>query len=101
MGPVLGVEADYGLTLEAAGDLFRLATFLRHILTRQQMTSTQAKKAARWDRLGSLLALTEARRPTLTTLERFAEATCAPPGSAVLLASEVPHAIAPERESGT
>lgn len=101
LGPVLGVDLDYEMTLEQAGDLFRLAAFLRHVIRAQGMTSTQAKRAASWGHLGSLLALTEARRPTLATLERFAAATNAPPGAVLLLAAEVPHAIAPNRELGT
>jgi hypothetical protein len=42
--------------------------------------------------------VTEARRPTLATLERFAVVTRATPAQLAMLVAEVPNAIAPERE---
>lgn len=107
LASTLGVETGYALTVEQAGDLFRLAAFLRHVLVANRMTSTGVKKRMRadgaqgWERLGSLLALTEARRPTLATLERFAVVTHAPPGSLDLLVAAVPHAIVLERDLGS
>lgn len=73
-GSALGVDLDYVgmLTAKQCVDLFRLAGLLRAVLKRQGVSSMEAKRRAKWDRLGALLALTEARRPTLATLERFA-----------------------------
>lgn len=99
MGPVLGFDLDYlgQLTIDEATDLLRLAGLLRQILQSADISVADAKKRSGWTRLGSLLAVTEARRPTLAQLERFAVALDAPPDSIPLIVAACPAAVAPER----
>jgi hypothetical protein len=99
VGPVLGLGLDYvgTLTEEAAADLFRLAGLLRYVLQRQGVSVADAKRRAKWDHLGSLLAITEARRPTLETLHRFGESLGVPADAVRDIAAACSHAIASER----
>lgn len=99
VGSALGVDLDYvgTLTADQCVDLFRLAGLLRAVLKRQKVSSTEAKKRSEWDRLGALLALTDARRPTLRTLDRFAAGMGVPPEILADIVGACPAAIAPER----
>lgn len=98
----LGVDLDYvgTLTAEQCIDLFRLAGLLRAVIRRQGVTSTEAKKRSQWGRLGALLALTDARRPTFSTLKRFADGMGVPAEVLEEIVAACPHAIAAERGSG-
>lgn len=97
----LGVGLDYvgTLTAEQCIDLFRLAGLLRAVIRRQGVTSTEAKKRSQWGRLGALLALTDARRPTLATLARFADGLGVPAEVLGEIVAACPHAIAGERRT--
>lgn len=99
-GPTTRVDRGYVGTLdvEARSELFELAVLLAYVVKRAGLTVDDARKTGGRTRVGALLALTELRRPRLSTLRLLADQWQIPRSVMDDIAAACPAAIAPENE---